>query len=65
MGLLVCFCLYVYKFEHSEKNELLTFLTFYFPLANLSNMTVFVPEVSRSPQEEDKMSLGQNVQVTL
>lgn len=64
-GTWVCFCLFVYVFEHSERNRMLTFLTFYFSLANLSSMTVFVPEVSRSHREEDKMPLGQNVRVTL
>lgn len=38
---------------------------FFFPLAILSRVTILVPEVSRSPQEEDKILLGQNVQVTL
>ena len=38
---------------------------FFFPLAILSRVTILVPEVSRSPQEEDKILLDQNVQVTL
>lgn len=68
----VYFCLCIPLSTPSKTKSWTELLVFLFPprplssyLVNLSSRIIFVPEVSKSPREEDKILLGQNVQVTL